>query len=46
MCGAVRCFGSHGARGAVFCDARVERTARGVCGAIFRDTAEKWHIPK
>jgi len=32
---AVRCFGS---RGAVFRDARGERTTRGVCGAVFRDT--------
>jgi len=49
-CGAVsvRCFvsrGARGARGAVFRDARGDRTARGahgargVCGAVFRDTA-------
>jgi len=35
---AVRCFVSRGARGAVFRDARSARDARGVCGAVFRDT--------
>jgi len=41
---AVRCFGSRGARGAVFHDAHGPRTvrtahgARGACGAVFRDT--------
>ena len=41
--GAVRCFDSRGARGAVFRDAGGQRTARGArggCGAVFRDTLD------